>query len=203
MASPDALLFDFDGVLADTEPVHCACWAEAIRPLGIHLDWEMYREFGIGSSDRALAEILARGTALTPDEVLARHPEKQRLFAARMLADPPIPARVKQYIKSLIGRRMAVVTSSFRVEIEPVLLKAGIRDCFEALVSGDEVSNLKPHPEPYLRGAKLLGAKSPLVIEDSDAGVASAQAAGFEVLRLSGPDELPSKLAARLNGTHT
>jgi HAD superfamily hydrolase (TIGR01509 family) len=199
----DALLFDFDGVLADTEPVHCACWAEAIRPFGLELDWETYRQIGIGSSDRDLVEFLARraGPPVTPEQLLARHPEKQRLFAARMMTDPPIPGAVKSYVKSLTERKLAVVTSSFKAEIDPVLVRAGIRSCFAALVAGDEVSNLKPAPHPYLLAAKLLGAKSPLAIEDSDAGVASARAAGFDVLRLAGPHELPSNLAAALNGS--
>jgi HAD superfamily hydrolase (TIGR01509 family) len=197
----DAVLFDFDGVLADTEPVHCACWAEAVRPLGIHLDWEIYRGIGIGASDRDLAEFMSRqsGRRLTADDVLARHPEKQRRFTSRVAVDPPIPLSILEFIKSLRDYKLAVVTSSFRSEIDPVLERAGIRRCFEALVSGDSVASLKPSPEPYLTAAKLLEARSPLVVEDSDAGMASARAAGFEAVRVSGPHEVPSEVQRLLD----
>jgi HAD superfamily hydrolase (TIGR01509 family) len=81
--------------------------------------------------------------------------------------------------------KLAVVTSSARTEIEPALVTGRIRECFQELVCGKEVDNLKPAPDPYLRAAKLLSSKKPLVIEDSDAGVTSARAAGFEVLRIN------------------
>lgn len=196
----DAILFDFDGVLADTEPVHCACWAEAVRPFGIDLDWETYQGIGIGASDRDLAEFMARraGPPMTAERLLTLHPEKRRFFEQRMLSDPPIPRTTSEYLKSLTGYQLAVVTSSFRSEIEPVLERAHIRALFAGIVAGDEVPRLKPAPDPYLLAAKLLQVKSPLVVEDSDAGVASARAAGFDFLRLASPAELPEKLAAAL-----
>jgi HAD superfamily hydrolase (TIGR01509 family) len=64
-------------------------------------------------------------------------------------------------------------------------MHGGIRACFHELVCGKEVENLKPAPDPYLKAAELLGARQPLVIEDSESGVASARAAGFEVLRIT------------------
>jgi len=197
----DAILFDFDGVLADTEPVHCACWAEAVRPFGIDLDWETYQGIGIGASDRDLAEFMARraGPPMTAERLLTLHPEKRRFFEQRMLSDPPISRSTQEYLKQLADYKLAVVTSSFKSEIEPVLERANIRALFRAIVAGDEVPRVKPAPDPYLLAAKLLHAKSPLVVEDSDAGVASARAAGFDVLRLRSPAELPEKLAAALN----
>ncbi len=55
-----AILFDFDGVLADTEPIHFVCWAQVLRPLGIDLDWDTFRRHGVGLTDLALLEFLAR-----------------------------------------------------------------------------------------------------------------------------------------------
>jgi len=55
----DAILFDFDGVLADTEPVHWACWAEVLKPLGITLEWDYYRDHGIGIDDKDMLRTLA------------------------------------------------------------------------------------------------------------------------------------------------
>jgi len=50
----DAILFDFDGVLLDSEPVHCACWAEVLAPLGVTVEWEYYRQHGVGVDDRGM-----------------------------------------------------------------------------------------------------------------------------------------------------
>ena len=199
-AAYDAILFDFDGVLADTEPVHCACWAEAVRRFGIDLDWETYRGIGIGASDQDLVEFMARraGPPVTPAQLLAEHPAKQRLFANRMLADPPIPAAICELIKSLDGIKLAVVTSSFRSEIDPVLERAGLRPYLATMVAGDDVPNLKPAPDPYRLAAKRLQINAPLVVEDSDAGVASGRAAGFDVLRVSSPAEVPAAVRQAL-----
>lgn len=196
----DAVLFDFDGVLADTEPLHCDCWAEAVRPLGIRLDWEMYRSIGIGASDRDLAEFLAQraGPPITSAQLLALHPEKQRLFKDRVLLDPPIPPYIPELINSLSGIKLAVVTSSFRSEIDPILLRAGLRPAFLTLVAGDDVRYLKPSPEPYLLAANRLQVNSPLIVEDSEAGCASGRAAGFDVLRVAGPSEVPAAVRQAL-----
>jgi len=68
------------------------------------------------------------------------------------------------------------------------------------VVYGEDVSRHKPEPEPYLLAAKLLSARTPLVVEDSDAGVASAQAAGFDVIRVAHPSETADALRAALAG---
>ena len=79
---------------------------------------------------------------------------------------------------------MAVVSSSARQEVEPALRVGGVLEFFGALVCGSEVPRLKPAPDPYLRAAEILHASRPLVIEDSAIGVESAQAAGFDYLRV-------------------
>ena len=79
-----------------------------------------------------------------------------------------------------------------------MLKQASIFPFFQVLVCGMEVLRLKPAPDPYVRAAELLGARCPLVVEDSDAGVASGLAAGFEVLRLSSPDALTHELTGVL-----
>jgi HAD superfamily hydrolase (TIGR01509 family) len=97
--------------------------------------------------------------------------------------------------------KMAVVSSSARVEVEPVLVRGGIRDCFAALVCGSEVRNLKPAPDPYQRAGGLLRVSKALVVEDSDAGEQSGRAAGFDVLRIKDAATLAAALRARLNGS--
>jgi beta-phosphoglucomutase len=200
MPGYDAVLFDFDGVLADTEPLHFACWAETVAPLGIRLDWETYRRFGIGNTDAGLMRLMA-GLAKPPvalELVAAKYPEKRRLFLERALAEPPIPQPVVELINSLPFYRLAVVTSSYLVEVEPLLERAGIRDRFETLVSASDVARTKPSPDPYLLAASRLGAQKPLVVEDSAPGIASALAAGFDVVEVRSPADVPEAVRAAL-----
>lgn len=183
----DAILFDFDGVLADTEPLHFACWREALAEIGVRLDPSRAVEF-VGVSDRAMIERIADEQGRSADPLWAVYARKRTLFRERIAGESPIPAEVIRLLVSTHPKyKLAVVSSSDRLEIEPPLVQANVRALFQALVCGNEVLNLKPAPDPYLRAAELLGASHPLVVEDSDAGVASGRAAGFEVLRISGP----------------
>jgi beta-phosphoglucomutase len=200
----DALLFDFDGVLADTEPIHYACWRELLAPYGIDLDWGFYARQCIGVSDRKMIQQLA--SARTPpipfDDIWPDYEKKQVMFRERLETQQPVRSDTIGLIRDLSENyKLAVVSSSGRSEVEPPIERAGIRPCFQAFVCGREVPNLKPAPDPYLKAAELLGVLNPLVIEDSDAGVASARAAGFEVLRVSGPDAVAAEVRAKLGGS--
>ena len=197
----DALLFDFDGVLADTEPIHFSCWSELLAPFGIFFDWEFYQRNCVGISDRQMVErfAAARNPPLPWEEIYPHYQRKQGMFRDRLLANPPFLPETLALIRELAADyKLAVVSSSGRSEVELPIERAGVRDCFQAFVCGREVPNLKPAPDPYLKAAELLGARRPLVVEDSDAGVASGQAAGFEVLRVSKPDRVAPELRALL-----
>jgi len=196
----DSILFDFDGVLADTEPIHHACWREVLAPLGITLDWETYRTRCIGPSDWDIMVMLAaeHKPALDPHRLYATRPVKQRMFAARMAACPPIRKATVDLISDLKPFRLAVVSSSDLAEIEPPLVARGIRSKLDALVTASDVKEPKPSPEPYLRAAHLLNAKCPLVVEDSPAGIASGKAAGFDVLRIESAESMPAALRSWL-----
>jgi len=201
MSGFDSILFDFDGVLLDSEPVHCACWAEVLRPLGVELHWDFYREHCIGIDDREMLRMMATQAAPPRDwqELWARYPAKKELFGRRMADTPPFHPELKSLLEELrLGYKMAVVSSSACSEIEPLLDCAGLRAYFETVVGGDSVKRHKPAPEPYLMAAERLAARAPLVVEDSQAGIASGRAAGFAVLEIRSPDELPEKLRARL-----
>ncbi|MBZ5604712.1 MAG: HAD family phosphatase [Acidobacteriia bacterium] len=197
----DALLFDFDGVLADTEPVHYACWREILQPYGIQLDWGFYQKQCIGVSDRLMIHTLAaeRVPPIPFEEIWPEYERKQILFRERLEASPPFHVETVELIRNLSAQyKLAVVSSSGRTEVEPPLERAGFRSCFETLVCGREVANLKPAPDPYLKAAELLGARRPLVIEDSEAGVTAGRAAGFEVLRVSDAKSVPTQVRAHL-----
>jgi len=190
----DALLFDFDGVLADTERVHHRAWNQTLEPLGIQLDWEAYQKNFVGVADEvALRERLKLDDR---DGLVAR---KQALFRRGLEESQPFLADTAQLLKDLFCiYRLAVVSSSYKSEVEPPLIRVGLRQYFQMLITGEDVQNFKPSPEPYLLAAERLGVTHPLVIEDSDAGVASGRAAGFEVLRVSAVENVGREVRERL-----
>ena len=124
----DAILFDFDGVLADTEPVHFACWREVLAPFGIDLTWPIYVERCIGVADQEMLNFLR--TLATPmvelEELWAEYQKKKDLFRRNVADQTPIPSATVKLITSLKDYKLAVVSSSGRSEIEPMLQRAGM-----------------------------------------------------------------------------
>ncbi len=200
MSQYDAVLFDFDGVLGDTEQIHFAAWREVLLPHKIDLTWPFFAEHCVGVADKDMVEIARRlGTPEPAMEVLwPEYQHKKDLFRRLVALESPIPDATVELIRSLNGMKLAVVSSSTRAEIEPILIRAGILDAFSTTVFGDDVVNLKPHPEPYLTGAERLAAVRPLVVEDSDAGEASGRTAGFQVLRVDAAQNTAQLVRAEL-----
>lgn len=196
MARYEAILFDFDGVLADSEPVHFECWREILQDFGLNLDWATYCQEGIGISDRLLLSRLCQRQEppLNVELLFAEFPRKRDLFRERMLERQPFPAEVRALLAELDDYRLAVVTSSGQPEVEPVLEKAGLRAFFDAAVYFADTKHHKPEPDPYLLALERLGVQRALAVEDSNAGEASARAAGLDVLRVRTPNEMPAML---------
>jgi len=193
----DALLFDFDGVLADSEPVHHAAWNQTLKPLGIQLDWDDYRKHFVGITD-AIALVDRLGIREGAEALVA---QKQELFRQGLAQAQPFPLDTIKMLQEVCrSYRLAVVSSSYRSEVEPPLVRGGIRPLFQMLICGDDVKNFKPSPEPYLLAAERMGARRPLVIEDSEAGVASGRAAGFEVLQVSRVEDVGREVRKYLAG---
>jgi beta-phosphoglucomutase len=200
MPACQAILFDFDGVLVDSEPVHFRCWRDLGAPLGITIDWQTYSENFIGVSTRQMLQSFCDRPACgtTIESLLELLPDKRRMFVDILCRERPFAADCHAMLQSLSDYRLAVVTSSNRAEVEPVLEAVGIRQYFGALICGGDVQRHKPFPDPYLKAAELLGVSTALVVEDSEVGVQSAQAAGFEVLRVGNPAEVWPALRRRL-----
>jgi len=198
----DAILFDFDGVLLDSEPVHCACWAEVLAPLGVTVEWEYYRQYGVGVDDRGMLRTMAARShpPRNWEELWAQYPAKKRLFQARMAQAPPFDPSLDGFLGRLHSAyKLAVVSSSATAEIVLLLAAGGIRRHFDTLVCGEDVQHHKPAPDPYLLAAQRLGVRSALVVEDSQVGMASGRAAGFEVVAVKGPADLQEQVLGRLS----
>lgn len=198
-----AILFDFDGVLIDSEPVHCACWAEELAALGVTLSWDFYSRCCIGIDDRDMLRMMAAQADPPRDwrDLWALYPAKKERFRARMAANPAFDPALHALLADLHGRyRLAVVSSSSCSEIEPLLIAGGLRAHFDTVVGGEHVEHHKPAPDPYLLAAARLEVTRALVLEDSAAGIASGRAAGFEVLPVERPSDVPNLLRQRLDG---
>ena len=195
------LVFDFDGVIADTEPLYWRAWCELLKRYGLGFEWSEYCRIGRGIRDEKMLESLVD---LVPDPVLLaqirqRLPERREMVRAWKLQQPPISAATVQLLQSLAGRTLGLVTSSDQVEIEPMLRGAGIAHCFAASVFGEETTSFKPDPAPYLLISKKLGIAGGIVFEDSEAGLLSAAGAGFRTVRVESPDQLPDLVRNVLN----
>jgi HAD superfamily hydrolase (TIGR01509 family) len=199
MCALQAIFFDFDGVLLDTEPVHWASWAQMLATAGLTLTWEDYRDRYIGIDDRDMLRFIAR-EADPPrdwDSLWALYPAKKLLFQ-QLMHRTPFEFALAELLPGLHRQfKLAVVSSSGCSEIEPLLVAGGIREHFDTVVGGGDVTRQKPDPEPYLLAASRLGVDSALVLEDSAAGIASGRAAGFEVLPIRHPTEVPGLLRQR------
>ncbi|MCP5117902.1 MAG: HAD family phosphatase, partial [bacterium] len=139
----EAILFDFDGVLMDTEPVHFDCWREVLLPHGVDLDWETYHGHCIGVADYTMLEFLG-GRAVPPvpaGQLWKEYALKNRRLLDRVVAAPPLPAATQKLLAvELRDYKLAVVSSSGRAEVEPILVASGIREHFQALVFGGDVA---------------------------------------------------------------
>lgn len=193
----EAVLFDFDGVLVDSEPVHFECWGEILKPFGLTLPWEYYEKNCIGVSDRAMIQTLVELADPPADfeAVYARYPQKKMLFREKMLVNPSISQETLELIPQLSKIvKVAVVTSSGKTEVEPILDQVGLLPYLQTAVFGGDVERLKPAPDPYLLAAERLNIKRALVVEDSQAGIASGRAAGFDVIEINHPREVAGKV---------
>jgi beta-phosphoglucomutase len=196
----EAILFDFDGVLVDSEPVHHQCWQEILTPFGIDLKWELYCEHCIGIADRAMLAFLC-SLANPPadlDTLYAQYPAKKELFRDRMSAIG-VAAEVRQLLDDLRPNyKLAVVSSSNIREIAAVLDSANLTSMFDTIVHGGDVQRHKPSPEPYLLAMERLQVTRAIAVEDSKAGIASARAAGLPVVEIPAARELSRLLRAAL-----
>jgi beta-phosphoglucomutase len=199
---PEALVFDFDGVIADTEPLYWRAWCELLKPYGVAFEWAEYCRIGRGIRDERMLESLAE--LISNPNVVARIktmlPERKELVRRWKLDQLPIAYATVRLLSLLKGQTLGLVTSSDREEVELLLQRAGIDGCFNACVFGDEITAHKPDPAPYLLIKEKLGISGGVVFEDSEAGLLSAAGAGFKAVRVASPEELPKLVWQLLNG---
>ncbi len=189
-----AFLFDMDGVVIDSNPLHVVAWEEYNRRHGVEMTPEMHRQMYGKRNDELIRGFL--GDSLTDAEVFAHGAAKEALYREMMrpnVNDSLVPG-VREFLARYQSMAMAVATNGEEQNVDLVLDGAGLRSYFSVALNGGQVKNPKPHPEIYLRAAELVGVAPAdcVVFEDSHTGVAAGLAAGMRVVGLSTThDDLP------------
>lgn len=180
---PEAVLFDMDGLLVDTEPQWFAAEAATVRELGA--DWGKQQQADLLGSNLQFASQYMRdytGTQRSLEEITSLLLDN---MTRQLLGGVTFRAGAVNLLEQLSAAHvpMGMVTSSVRAHAA-VVLEQLPQPFFEHVVTADDVERYKPDPLPYLRGLELMGAQPHLtvVLEDSPNGVAAAQAAGCRVL---------------------
>ncbi len=194
VSSSRAVIFDFNGTISDDEPLLDALFTRLLADRGITLTSEVYWRDLAGLSD---PEIVRRALALGAkpvtdeacDELLAA---KVVAYKDAVTASPTISADAADAVRTAAARvPIAIASGAVREEVEHVLAIAGLRDAFSAVVCIDDVDAGKPDPAGFLLALELLGGviapADVLVVEDADAGVRAARAAGMRVAAITGP----------------
>ncbi|MDE3165921.1 MAG: HAD family phosphatase [Acidobacteriota bacterium] len=180
----EALLFDMDGVLVDSNPLHRLAWEEFNRRYGLETTEAMHQRMYGKRNDEIVADFF--GASLPPGEVAARGRGKERLY--RELAAPRIEEMLVPGIREFLARYhylpTAVASNAEPDNVNFILDRAGLREFFHVAVDGHQVERPKPYPDIYLRAADLLGVPPAgcAVFEDSHSGAAAALAAGMRVI---------------------
>ena len=184
MSSPFyAVIFDLDGVLADSEPWWNQIDTKLLAEHGVSYRGEYHRNV-LGVSYRHAVEFYKNAFHISApvDELMRRRGEiATDFFANRVGLFPSARTTLEQLVEMKVP--LAIATSSVSASACPFLDRTGIRNLFSVVVTGDEVQRGKPHPDIYLRTAKKRGIspKACLVVEDALPGVAAAKAANMRV----------------------
>jgi len=197
---PLAVLFDFDGVLVNSEPMHFLALHETLREVGIELTQQQYYQQLVGFDDRgAIREVFAAAQRrLEPGELLRLVAHKNQLMMRliqrrRMTALPGAAELVRGLWRHY---PLAICSGALRQEIEAMLEGVSLRDCFRVIVAAEDVTCGKPDPSGYMLCTKLiqrqwrmaepLWPQDCLVIEDAPAVIRAARRAGFAVMAVAG-----------------
>ncbi len=202
-----AVIFDFDGIIVDTEPIHYQAFQDVLQPLGLGYSWDEYLEKYIGYDDRdAFREAFTCACKKLDDGFLCDLIDRKAAVFEKIVQRgvQPYPG-VVELVKAISGTLpLALCSGALRRDIVPILEQFGLQEAFDAIVTADDVQASKPDPESYILSLERLNgvfSATPILpgecvaIEDTPAGIASASSAGINVIAVTN-----SYQAERLGG---
>ena len=199
-------VFDFDGVLVDSEPLHFTALRDSLLAEGIPLEEPEYAARYLAYSDREAIRLVLedRGFGFDGARVDAIARRKAELFGAAMPGIHFFPGARELVLRLSAQIPVGIASGARRPEIEAILEIAGLRPAFSVIVGAEDVARGKPDPEPYLTAAAGLRRRSTdvepaacIAFEDSVAGIASARAAGMKVVAVTNSYPAPRLTAAQ------
>ena len=181
-----ALIFDMDGVIVDSNPMHCEAWAAFNLGYGLSTTPAMNERMYGKRNDEILRDFFGEG--LTAEEVAARGFAKEALYrqmAAGRIEQMLVPG-LREFLERHRDLPMGVASNAEPQNVALILDGAGLGPYFQAVVDGHQVARPKPHPDVFLRAAELLKTDPAhcIVFEDSHSGAAAGVAAGMQVIGL-------------------
>lgn len=189
-----AIIFDFDGVLADTEPLHFTVFQRVLQEEGLPLSEHDYYQKYVGFDDRGCfhAVLSEHSRDAAPETIHRLVERKAAMMLGHLTTTRVVYPGAVEFVKNVAGRyRRAIVSGALRHEIEMILTTAGMRSDFEHITAAEDVQDGKPAPDGYLHALQALNQRAPLlaseclVIEDTLFGIQAAHAAGMRCLALS------------------
>ena len=197
-----AVLFDMDGTVTDSEPVNYLAWCAVLKKHGLE-QCEDFLQHCIGLNVPSM-QILLREQYHVEFDLGAVVPETLDWVYA-YYDEKGVPLKkgfheLNRYLEEK-GIKKIIATSSAHDMAEHILEKAEILSCFDGIVGGNDVSQGKPHPEPFIKAAQLSGegVNDCLVIEDSANGIKSALAAGVKAVFIKDLIDIPPELKAKIH----
>ncbi len=185
MLPPKAVFFDFDGVIADTENVHVAAWERTFEAMGLAVSPATCAQAS-EIDDRAFLAEIFDSEEITEGDIDGWCRRKQSLTAAMLAEAPRLFPGVSDLVRLLADRglRLAVVSTTWRENIESVLQAVGLAPAFEFIIGKEDVQATKPDPEGYrlaLSKIKISSAEG-VALEDSPSGLSAARAAEIHTI---------------------
>jgi beta-phosphoglucomutase family hydrolase len=183
----NALIFDMDGTIVHNMPIHNQAWQDVLAEVGIHIDQE---EFNRATTGKKTSEILRLmlGSQLSDSDLSYWSERKESLYRERFACcREPLPGLVHLLEQAhALGLPMAVASAAPPENIPFILDELDLRRHFQAVVGGEDVTNGKPHPEIFLKSARILGVEPEkcLVFEDALAGIEAARRAGMDAVMI-------------------